>query len=577
MRTNDEPAGNTERKPLRLWPGIVIVILQCLLRFVIPEILPGALGLGMIGGVLLGLAIVIWWAFFSRAPKIERWGAIVLITAALVAASFILHISIATANMGFMYIFYSIPVMCLAFVIWAVATRNLTDRTRRITMVAVILIASGSWGLLRTNGMDGESHQYFAWRWSKTAEERLLLQTGNKLLSALPDSAELNSEAAWPGFRGPNRDGIVHGEKINTDWVKSPPVEIWRNPVGPGCSSFAIHGKWFFTQEQRGDYEMVTCYDLNTGKLVWMHSDKARFWDSHSGAGPRSTPTISKGRVYTLGATGILNVLNERDGSVIWSRNAAQDTEVKLPGWGYSGSPLVTDSIVAVAVSGRIIAYDLLSGNKKWSGPDGGESYSSPQLLTLNGVRQILFMNKTNVTGFAPGDGRELWKVPMTGSPIIQPNHVNENEFIISEVSETGGQGIQLISVKNESGVWTTKELWKSNRFRPYFNDILVHKGHVYGFEGPVLTCADLEKGNRIWRGGRYGGQIILLADQDLILVLTEKGEVALVSATPDKFTELARIPAITGKTWNHPVLVGNILLVRNSQEMVAFKLSMSI
>lgn len=575
MRTNDKPAGLTERKLLRLWPGIVIVIMQWLLRFVVPEIVPGALGLSIIGGVLLGLAIIIWWAFFSRAPKIERWLAIVLMAVALVATSYILHISIATANMGLMYIFYSIPVMCLAFIVWAVATRHLTDRTRRVTMIATILLASGFWALLRTNGMDGETHQYFAWRWSKTAEERLLSQTGNKLFTALPDSTELNSEAAWPGFRGPNRDGIIHDEKINTDWVKSPPVEMWRNPIGPGCSSFAVHGKLLFTQEQRGDYEMVTCYDLNSGKPVWIHSDRARFWDSHSGAGPRSTPTISKGRVYTLGATGIINVLNERDGSVIWSRNAAQDTEVKLPGWGYSGSPLVVDSIVAVAVSGRIIAYDLLTGKKKWSGPDGGESYSSPQLLTLDGVRQVLFMNRTNVTGFLPADGSELWKIPMTGSPIIQPNEVNENDFMISEVNETGGQGIQLISVKKESAGWTTKEVWKSNKFRPYFNDIVIHKGHVYGFEGPILTCADLEKGNRIWRGGRYGGQIILLADQDLILVLTEKGEVALVSATPDKFTELAHIPAVTGKTWNHPVLVGDMLLVRNSQEMVAFKLTM--
>jgi outer membrane protein assembly factor BamB len=566
------PAEPGPQKSLRLLPGVLIVALQWLIRFGIPSVLPGdgALMMGVFGGILGGIAVIIWWTFFSRAPKAERWGATVLIIVSLLATSQFLDKSISTGAMGLMFIIVSIPVMSLVFVVWAVLSSRLSGRLRRSTMVVTILLASGVWILIRSDGMSGHLHFDYKWRWAESQEDRFLAQNTEKP-EAIPGAA--GNGASWPGFRGPDRNAVIHGVNIKTDWKKSPPVEQWRRKIGPGCSSFAVTGKLLYTQEQRGEYEAVTCYSLTTGKPVWVHEDKTRFWDSHAGAGPRGTPTLSGERIYTFGATGILNVLNAGDGTLIWSRNVASDTGEKVPGWGFTSSPLIVDSMVVVAASGNLAAYDLTSGRPHWFGPDSCKGYSSPHLLTIGGIPQILETSDVGTISLKPGDGKLLWEDRWpTQDRILQPAQTEEGDILFSSATK----GIRRIAVVNESDGWKVKERWTSAGMRPNFNDFVIHKGHIYGFDGLALACVSLDNGKRIWRGGRYGGQIILLADQDLILVLSEKGELAIVAASPDKFTELASFQAIEGKTWNHPVLAGDILIVRNSQEMAAFRLALA-
>ncbi len=565
---------STRRKPLRLWPGVVIVLVQWLARFGLPLLVPEAAPYGALGGLAGGLAILVWWAFFSRAPRLERWGAVALMIVAVAVTWRFLDPSMATAGMGVLWFIYAIPLLSLAFVVWAVASRRLAAGPRRVAMVATIVLACAVWTLIRTGGITGDSASDFAWRWTQTPEQRLLAQAGDEPTGLPSLAAMVENEADWPGFRGGDRDGIVSGVRIETDWAASPPAELWRRPIGPGWSSFAVRRGLLYTQEQRGEDEIVACYDATTGEPVWKHRDTARFWESNAGAGPRSTPTLSGGRVYTFGATGILNVLDAEDGAVVWSRNAAADTEAKIPLWGFSSSPLVVGDLVIVATAGQLAAYDLATGDPRWFGPDGGASYSSPHLLTLDGVTQILLLSAVGATSVAPADGTVLWEHPWPGFPIVQPAVTADGDLLISVKASSG---TRRLAVAHGPGGWTTEERWTSNRLKPYFNDFVVHRGHAFGFDGRILACIDLADGQRKWKGGRYGnGQLVLLPEQDLLLVLSEKGELALVAATAEKFTELARFPAIEGKSWNHPVVVDDLLLVRNGQEMVAFRLSLA-
>jgi len=170
-----------------------------------------------------------------------------------------------------------------------------------------------------------------------------------------------------------------------------------------------------------------------------------------------------------------------------------------------------------------------------------------------------------------------LWEYSWEGGAIVQPALTSDGGVLINAMSMMGGMGTRRLAVSHGEGGWTVEERWTSNGLKPYYNDFVVHKGHAFGFDGNILACIDLEDGKRKWKGGRYGsGQLVLLPDQDLLLVMSEEGELALVSATPDKFTEVARFPALDSKTWNHPVLVGDVLLVRNGQEMAAFRLSLA-
>ncbi|MEO1087226.1 MAG: PQQ-binding-like beta-propeller repeat protein, partial [Acidobacteriota bacterium] len=335
-----------------------------------------------------------------------------------------------------------------------------------------------------------------------------------------------------------------------------------------------------YTQEQRGDDEVVAAYRLTDGEAVWMHRDGVRFWESLAGAGPRATPELSGGRLFSLGATGLLNALDPATGALLWSRDIAADTGAPLPQWGFSSSPLAVGGRVVVhtgAPDGKgLVAYDEATGEPAWFAVAGAMSYSSVHRTTLHGVDQLLMLTNEGITSHSPDDGALLWQHgwPASGARCVQPAFAADGDPLLG----TGfGAGLRRLDVNRTGDDWSVAEQWTSVRLKPYFNDFVVHKGHGYGFDGRILAAVNLEDGSRAWKGGRYGhGQLILLADQDLLLVLSDKGEVALVRADPAGYEEVGKVPAIDGKTWNHPTLSDGVLYVRNGEEMAALRLPTS-
>jgi outer membrane protein assembly factor BamB len=623
--TSETTTGASPRKTLRVWPGVAAVVPQWLALIVCSWLVPDGLVYGILAGVVGGVVVAVWWLFFSRAAWADRVGALALMPVGVFAMTAFVHPSIANAGMGKLLPIFAVPVLSLALVAGALAGRGLGSAARRATLVVALLLGCGAFTLVRTGGVTGGGRLDWHWRWTPTPEERLLAEAGPEPAvrvpqpappAAVPESGAgpaanartapyppatppsatsgggpagepsnpvavsrlAAAPAEWPGFRGPERDSVVYGTRIETDWSKSPPVALWRRKVGPGWSSFAVRGELIYTQEQRGDDESVSCYRRKTGEPVWRHRDRVRFTEPEGGAGPRGTPSVGDGRVYALGATGILNALDADTGTLLWSRNAATDTGAKVPHWGIASSPLVAGDLVVVAASGRLVAYEAATGKLRWVAQTGGGGYSSPQRVTIGGVAQVLLLSGAGATSVALADGAQLWQHPLeTAARIVQPALIAEGDFLMTVGGEgMGGEGLRRVAVARGPGGWSVKERWTSRALKPNFNDLVVHDGHAYGFDGSILACIDLEDGQRKWKGGRYGnGQLLLLADENLLLVISEEGELALVRATPDAYAELARVPAVEGKTWNHPVLVGDELLVRNGEEMAAFRLAL--
>ncbi len=520
-KSKPSPAGPL-RKPIRWWPGIVILLLT-----------------------IAAIVVIRFWPATSFQQKNLAVAQVVIVSLGL----------------GLLW------VLLFSRLRWFVRLGVLAGVAGVIGLMA---------GLFRIRGVTGDLLPILEWRWTEplatappagqpnpaTSQARPLVQTTND----------------FPQFLGPHRNCVVNGPTLARNWKTQPPQELWRRPVGAAWSGFAILGNYAITQEQRGEEELVVCYDLPTGKLLWSHSDAARYNTVIAGEGPRATPTIQSNRVFTVGGTGMLNCLDLETGARLWSKDIVADNGAKVNGWGMSGSPLLLDHLVVVSAGGpdgrSLVAYEAATGELVWGGGNGGTDYSSPLLATLAEVRQILIFN-SKVTAHEVASGKVLWEYPWPGGhPHVAMPVVLPGDRLL--ISSGYGTGSELIQVKqDEAANWSAKRIWKSIRLKAKFTNVVYRDGFIYGLDDGILVCLDAADGSLKWKEGRYGhGQVILSGS--LLLVTDERGDMVLVEPVPEEHRELTRFTALHAKTWNPPALAGDLLVVRNDKEAACFRLSIA-
>jgi outer membrane protein assembly factor BamB len=375
-----------------------------------------------------------------------------------------------------------------------------------------------------------------------------------KLRSApLASAREPVPAGEWPQWRGPRRDGISDETGLRTDWKATPPQIVWKRPLGGGYSSIAISGGRLYTMDKKGKEERVLCLDPATGNEIWVHHYPANYGGLSYPTGPRATPSVSQGRVYTVGAAGVMLCLDATppDGKVrvFWEHDLISEFAAHLASWGVACSPLVVTDAVWVQPGGEkgsIVAFDRQTGRVLRQALSEVSGYSSPVAATIGGIPQIICFTGVGLVGLTPSGADKLWYYPWStanygniATPIVAGDYV----FISSDYST----GCALLHVKpGKAEAFEVEPVYvKRNKLmRNHHSTCVLHDDHLYGFDQGILKCVDLRRGGEKWSGRGVGKGCVLYADGHLI-VLSEDGTLSLVEATPAGFREKGKMEKI--------------------------------
>jgi outer membrane protein assembly factor BamB len=526
-------------------------------------------------------------------PRPRLWPAVVICAGLAVALMIIWNTGTDNHQMQVLRTLSSLVIAAVLLLIWVLFLARLAKRTRLTVLGCLVGGVAIFLGCFRFSQFSGNMVPIFEWRWAKRELPTTDSQPTAKP-SELPGAHPL-ANLSFPQFLGPTRDCKVPGPELATDWAANPPQPLWRQPIGAAWSGFAIAGHRTVTQEQREEKEATVCYDIETGKVLWITENPGHYNTAIAGEGPRATPTIVDNHVFALGAEGILNCLDLVSGNQLWQRDLAKDAGLSTDGpsdqtgaskprnkskeWGFSSSPLVSGGKVIVSAGGEngksLIAYDASTGEPVWFGGSNRAGYSSALIAPIHGEEQVLIFNQDGLAAHSPKDGSVLWAFdwnkphPHVSMPLVLP----DNKILLSLGY---GNGSKLVQIKKESESYSTSELWHSRRMKAKFTNLIFHNDHVFGLDDGIFACIELERGRPTWKDGRYGHGQILLRNEH-ILVMAENGDVLLLEANPEKHSELTRFAALDGKTWNPPALAGEYLLFRNHREAACYKLPLAV
>jgi outer membrane protein assembly factor BamB len=482
---------------------------------------------------------------------------------------------------------------------WWLLRSGLSRRVRLAIVAGAAVAVAGFCTLFRVDHVSGELVPSFAYRFAPKPDQQMAPVTEEAGEHGPPVDLGTTTPDDFPQFLGPGRTAALEGVRLDLD-ARWPPPLVWRHAIGAGWSGFAVRNGHAVTMEQRDELEMVTCYDVRTGRLEWWHGTATRHETTPGGVGPRCTPTIDHGKVFALGATGRLSCLDGATGRCLWEKDLLQEfgvtpeEELAAVAWGRAASPLVVGERVIVPAGGMreghpvsLAAFDVRDGHLVWQAGQRQVGYSSPALATLAGVEQVLIVNEDTASGHDPRTGRVLWEHEWEGHSNRDPNvsqavPVPPDRVFLSKGYAQGAMLLRLVprpatisdGARYPDGAFDTEVVWHNPKvMRTKFSNVTLRDGRVYGLSDGTLECIDLESGQRIWKDGRYHhGQILRVGEA--LMVMSEWGEVVFVEATPDRPNHvLGRFQALEGMSWNTVALAGRYLLVRNAAEAACYRL----
>jgi outer membrane protein assembly factor BamB len=388
----------------------------------------------------------------------------------------------------------------------------------------------------------------------------------------------------WPQFLGPTRNGVYAGNDLSETWPKEGPAVVWQKPVGAGFSAPAVVRQKLILFHTADEKETVECLDAKTGKQLWIFAYHTDYHDDFGrGEGPRATPCIADGRVYTFGADGMLTCLDFETGKKLWSVNTMSTFEASKGFFGMVCSPLVEGNAVLLNIGGKnsagIVAFDKVTGKVLWQASKDEASYSSPIIATIDSKRRVLFLTRERLTILNPTDGKiDLdypWRPPeyasvSTATPVIVDDYV----FL----SACYGAGAILLRIKDNSAekIWSAEDVLSN-----HYTTSIYQNGFLYGIDGrtdpgfrpgPSLRCVEFKTGKLRWKNDSIGAASLTLSG-DQLLILTEKGELIRARTNPDEFQINARAQILPFGVRAFPAIADGFLYARSKDKLVCVNL----
>ena len=370
----------------------------------------------------------------------------------------------------------------------------------------------------------------------------------------------------WPFFRGPDHNGVSSETGWQVDWPESGPRVAWEAEAGVGAASVTVAGNRAVTMGSREDLDVITCYEAETGNVLWKYPYACKFDARMFEGGTASTPTIAEGNIYTLSYNGQFHCLDLETGKVVWKTNLVDEHGGRLPQWAFSGSPLVQGDLVIIDNGGdgtSTLALDRKTGEQQWAVGKDTAGYASPIPFAQDDRNGVLVFKGKHMVAYDIKNGKEQWRIPWetdydvnASSPLI----LRDKLFISSGYK--GGRGALY-----QLGGGQPRELWVNKELKTKMSSCAALDGHVYGIteKKSRLLCLELDSGEIVWeeRGFTQNGTLLIVGTH--IVALTDQGEAVVVEANPEQYSEISRAEVLTGRCWVNPAFSGGRLFCKNN------------